>query len=235
MVLCRSVIELDATYIEQLLLFVDKNGSNINWKTTCEPPKLFTFNTTVGFLSKEPAQVTSFSIFGNKTDAAKGSVWPTIIQDNLLRRLTVNDERWDNVVYEDRLGRPGTWLTHSIEGLNGNSTRRMAEILWNEGLGKPGKAVTTDLGLNAQGETNSTQIDEIINIIRNASAPALMATKGNLQESIESDTMYTLVKSESGGLLGRNARAQPGESRYEREIGSLEIAKNAKFLTYFVQ
>jgi hypothetical protein len=94
--------------------------------------------------------------------------------------------------------------------------------------------VTTTVPLDAQGGPDFTKVDDIISIIRNASAPALMATKKNLVGSLEPETIYTLAKRESGGLIGRN-RVQPGDPLYEREIHSSEIINNAKFLTYFVQ
>lgn len=166
---------------------------------------------------------------------APNAVWPVVIQSAVLNRLATDNQTWDNtatLLNDD--GEPEIRLNHDIDGLVGNSTRRIAELLWNEGLNKTGKAVTTTVPLDAQGGPDFTKVDDIISIIRNASAPALMATKKNLVGSLEPETIYTLAKRESGGLIGRN-RVQPGDPLYEREIHSSEIINNAKFLTYFVQ
>jgi len=191
----------------------------------------------VHILGYKVERIGSFAVI-NYDRFKREALWPAVIQSEVFKHLIEDYQDWDNMasgpVLDDD-GEPIIRTTHDIDALVGNSTRRIAEMLWNEGLNKTGKAVTTAVPLDAQGGPEFSKVDDIISIIRNASAPALMATKKNLVGSLEPETIYTLVKRESGGLIGRNARVQPGDPLYEREIHSSEIINNAKFLTYFVQ
>jgi hypothetical protein len=211
---------LDIQNIEKLLPYDDSKGDK------------FCFVHILGYKVEE---IDLFAVI-NYDRVKREALWPAIIQSEVFKRLIADYQDWDNMASGPELDddrEPTIRTTHDIDALVGNSTRRIAEMLWNEGLNR--KAVTTAVPLDAQGGPPFAKVDDIISIIRNASAPALMATKKNLVGSLESETIYTLAKRESGGLIGRNARVQPGDPLYEREIHSSEIINNAKSLTYFVQ
>jgi hypothetical protein len=213
---------LDIQNIEKLLPYDDSKGNK---------------DCSVDILGSKVESIGTFAVI-NYDRFKREALWSAVIQSEVFKRLIADYQDWDNMASGPELdddGEPTIRTTHDIDALVGNSTRRIAEMLWNEGLNKPGRAVTTAVPLDAQGGPDFAKVDDIISIISNASAPALMATKKNLVGSLESETIYTLAKRDSGGLIGRNARVQPGDPLYEREIHSSEIINNAKFLTYFVQ
>jgi len=101
---------------------MQKNGSNTNWKTTCDPPADWTYwQATTSILGLTNPRINSKKLFRGLTDAAVGSVWPAQIQDRLADLLVEDGSIWDNIEYDSEIYIPtNNRFNQAIEGLVGN-------------------------------------------------------------------------------------------------------------------